>query len=621
MGYNKCAAVCAFTLVTLQATPLPAADLPLRTYLELTDVAWESASPDGARIAYTGEESGSWQVWVMDFDGKHSRQLTAGKDAVDFAQWVPRDPHTILYAKSQGGSGVDQFYLTRDDRLGSVPLFPKEPTVTHVYGALSSDGSQLAFSSNKRKSGVFDVYVLNRITGTVRRVYTIEGTAYATAWSPDARHLIVRRVVSPYDDDLYVVDLQTGASRLITPHSGQATFDSSQFTPDARSVLCVTDLNREFRTIQRIDIGTRSIRPVLQIPNDIDQVLLSPDGRRMAYIVNREGFGDVVLADASTGSAVGGPAMPPSIAETLAFIKGGRVLLYAASGPTFPKVIWAYDLQSHKTSRLNQPNFHGIPQDSLVEPQVVHVRSFDGLIVPAWYFRPKSHKGKLTVLLDIHGGPEEQDRAWFYPFAQYLAARGYALLDPNIRGSTGYGRTYLHLADGRKRENAVKDVAALRQWLVTSGDAARNDVFVNGASYGGYIVLSSLYHYPYAWAGGIDVYGVADWVDFLEKTAPERRANREGVYGSLARDRAFLASISPINHVSEIKRPVLIIGGANDTIVPISQSKHIAQALRQSGVPAELHVFANEGHGVSHLENLVAIYQWTLSFMQRHASP
>jgi dipeptidyl aminopeptidase/acylaminoacyl peptidase len=276
-------------------------------------------------------------------------------------------------------------------------------------------------------------------------------------------------------------------------------------------------------------------------------------------------------------------------------------------------------LHSRTTTRVLAPNFHGIPPSSLVTPSIVHVRSFDGTIVPAWYFRPRNHQDRLKVLLDIHGGPEEQDRAWFYPFAQYLASRGYGLLDPNIRGSTGYGRTYLHLADGERREDAVKDVAALRRWLVESGGAEPGGIFIDGASYGGYIVLSSLYHEPYSFAGGMDMYGVADWVDFLEKTAPERRANRQGVYGSLAHDRAFLASISPINHIAEIKRPVMIVGGANDTIVPIAQSRRIASALRRSGVPVELHIFANEGHGVRHVANLIAIYQWMIAFMHRYA--
>lgn len=619
MRAHTCAVACASVILSFVPTPSQATEFPLRTYLNITDVAWASPSPDGARIEYTGEESGSWQVWLTDLHGAHRRQLTFGNDAADFAQWVPHDPHTILYAKSRGGSGVDQFYYVRDDRAGSVPLFPKETNVTHVFGAFSSDGSKLAFSSNRRKPGVYDVYVLDRKSGSVRRVFTVDGTAYATAWSRDASKLLVRRILTPYDDNLYVVDLRTDASRLITPHDGQATFDSSQFTPDMRGVLCVTDLHREFHAIQRIDIATHALRTIVDVSNDIDQVALSPDGRRMAYIVNRDGFGDVIVADASTGRTIGTPDMPPSIAEGLLWTQDGRELIYSASGPAFPKVTWAYDVQADRTIRVLRPDFHGIPSDSIVEPQVVHVRSFDGTIVPAWYFRPKTHSGRLTVLLDIHGGPEEQDRAWFYPFAQYVASRGYALLDPNIRGSTGYGRAYLHLADGQERENAVRDVEALREWLVASGGADPKSIFIDGASYGGYIVLSSLYHYPHAYAGGIDIYGVADWVDFLEKTAPERRANREGVYGSLAHDRAFLASISPINHVAVIRSPVVVIAGANDTIVPVAQSKRIARALQRDGVPAELHVFPDEGHGIAHVEDLVALYQWMVAFMHRYA--
>jgi dipeptidyl aminopeptidase/acylaminoacyl peptidase len=451
----------------------------------------------------------------------------------------------------------------------------------------------------------------------MRRVYTTAQTGFATAWSSDSRRLLVQRVYTPYNEDLYSVDLQTGAAELLTAHGGDATFESSQFTHDMRGVLCVTDLNREFHSIARIDLATHAVRTVLDLPYDIDQVVLSPDGRRMAYIFNRDGYGDVVVADAA-GRTIGAPSVPPYIAENLFFTRGSRVLMFAASGPTFPKVIWSYDLQSRKTMQVLHPNYHGVPVNALVEPAIVRVRSFDGTIVPAWYFRPKNHHGRLSVLLDIHGGPEEQDRAWFYAFAQYLASRGYALLDPNIRGSSGYGRTYLHMADARKREGAVKDVGALRAWLVKSGRADPRNVFIDGASYGGYIVLAGLYHYPYAFAGGIDIYGVADWVSFLENTK-ENRANREGVYGSLARDRAFLASISPMNHVSEIKRPVLIIAGKNDMIVPVSQSIGMAAAIRHNGVPVALHVLPNEGHGIATLKDLIAIYRWIMAFMQRYA--
>jgi dipeptidyl aminopeptidase/acylaminoacyl peptidase len=617
MRYGSVAALLALVLSMPHAAVSRSAGIPLQTYLSLTDVAWISASPDGSRIAYTSEESGSWQLWVANADGSHRRQLTHGADTVHGAWWIPQDAHTILYTMSHGGSGVDQFYTIRDDRRGSVALLPNEKSATHVFGAFSADGSQVAFSSNKRNEQAFDVYVFDRKGGTARRVYTGSHAAYATGWSADAQKLLVQDVYSPYNADLYIVNVRAGTSRLLTPHSGQANFDSSQFTPDMRAVVCISDLHNAFHAIQRIDIATRVMRPVLDLGHDIDQVILSPGGRRMAYIVNNQGYGDVVIADAA-GKTIGKPSMPPSIAETLTFARGGRLLLYNASGPTFPKVTWSYDLQTHRTTQILHPNFHGIPPASLVQPQIVHVRSFDGTMVPAWYFRPKFSGGKLTALLDIHGGPEDQDRAWFYPFAQYLASRGYALLDPNIRGSDGYGRAYLHAADRRKRENAVKDVGALRNWLASSGGADTNKIFIDGASYGGYIVLSSLYHYPYAFAGGVDIYGVADWVGFLQNTG-EVRSARESIYGSLLHDRAFLESISPINHVSEIKRPVLIVAGKNDTIVPVAQSRRIAAALARDGVPVQLHVFPNEGHGVSNLEDLMAIYRWMLAFMEQYA--
>lgn len=606
-------------LLLTQPASARTAGLPLKTYLSLTNVAFLSMSPDSSRIAYTSQETGTWQLWVAGVDGSHRKQLTKNADGADGAWWIPGDPHTILYSSSHGGSGVDQLYTTRDDRPGSTPLIPNEAKTTHVFGAFSHDGSKIAFSSNHLGEQAFDVYVLDRKTGKTRRVYTSTQSAYATSWSPDGQHLLVQVVYSPYNADLYTVDLRTGTSRLITPHAGQANFDSSQFTPDMKGVILVSDLHNAYHAIQRIDLATLAMRPVINTPYDIDQVVLSPGGKNMAYIVNRDGYGDVVVADAS-GKTIGMPSMPPYIAESATFARGESLLLYNASGPTFPKVTWSYDLDTHKTTQILHPNFRGIPPDSLVDPPLVHVRSFDGTMIPAWYFVPKHHTGKLTVLLDIHGGPEDQDRVWLYPFAQYLVSRGYALLDPNIRGSDGYGRAYLHAADGRKREDAIKDVEALREWLVKSGGADPKKIFIDGPSYGGYVVLSSLYHYPHAYAGGIDVYGVADFVSFLENTG-EVRSARESIYGSLAHDRSFLESISPINHVAQIKSPVMIVGGKNDTIVPIAQSERMAAAIRKNGVPVQLHIFPNEGHGFANVQDLTQLYVWMTDFMHRYSMP
>jgi Tol biopolymer transport system component len=243
------AVLLAFVFLAPQVAASRGACIPLKTYMSLTDVAYISTSPDGSRIVYTSQERGNWQAWVADADGSHRRQLTNGADSVDGAWWIPGDAHTILYSMSHGGSGVDQLYTIRDDRPGSAALLPNEKTVTHVLDAFSPDGSKIAFSSNRRNDQAFDVYVLDRKTGVARRVYTSTHSAYATDWSPDSEKLLVHVVYSPYDADLYTVDLRTGNSRALTTHSGQANFDSAKFTHDMRGVICISDLHNEFHAI------------------------------------------------------------------------------------------------------------------------------------------------------------------------------------------------------------------------------------------------------------------------------------------------------------------------------------------------------------------------------------
>jgi dipeptidyl aminopeptidase/acylaminoacyl peptidase len=604
-------------LGALLLSPCVAAAKGLGTYLSITDQVNPSFSPTGNDVAFVAQDSGTWQVWRMRVDGHGRRQVTHSPESVDFATWIPHSAHTIFYVHAAGGNERQQFFTIRDDGTSDRPLFTAEDNVSHVFGAFSPSGRQLAFSSNRRDAAVFDVYVMDVDGRHVRRVFTSRGAAYAAGWSFDGHKILVRRINSPYDDDLFLVDLANAASRHLTPHRGKANFDGAAFAADDRSVICITTLDREFRTLVRIDIAHRTISTMRRIPYDVDELRLSADGSRLAYSVNREGYGDVVIADARTAEPAMQARTPPSVPESLVFDPSGRQLVFAASGPTFPKTIWRVDLDRGTTEAVTHPDLHGIAADSLVIPALAKVRSFDGRTVPGWLYRPKSRRTAWPVVMDIHGGPEEQDRVWFWPWAQYLVSRGYALFDPNIRGSTGYGRTYLHLADGRKREGAIKDVRALRTWLVRQGADPRR-IALSGASYGGYAVLSSLYHYPDDWAAGVEIYGVSDWETFLEQTASYRRANREAVYGSLRNDRAFLRRISPIHHVDRIKAPVLIFAGANDPRVPLSQSRTIAMALRKHGVPVELRVYGNEGHGIAHVSNLRDLYDLQFRFIEKY---
>lgn len=589
----------------------------LGTYLSITDQVNPSFSPTGRDIAFVAQDSGTWQVWRMRVNGQGRKQVTRGPDSVDFAMWIPNSAHTIFYAHGLGGNERQQFFTIQDDGTNDRPLFTGEARIKHVFGAFSPSGRLLAFSSNRRDVAAFDIYVMDVASRHVRRVFTSGGAAYAAGWSHDGGKLLVRRVNSPYDDDLFLVDLASAASRRLTPHRGKANFDGATFAADGGSIICITTLDREFRTLVRLDIARRTISTIRPIPYDVDELRLSPDGSRLAYTVNRDGYGDVVIADARSGEPSMQAQVPPSVPESLVFDPAGRQLAFAASGPTFPKTIWRVDMSRGTTEEVTRPDLHGIAASSFVVPTLAKVRSFDGSTIPGWLYSPRSRRAAWPVVMDIHGGPEEQDRVWFWPWAQYLVSLGYAVFDPNIRGSTGYGRTYLHLADGRKREDAIKDVHALRTWLVEQGADPRR-IALSGASYGGYVVLASLYHYPDDWAAGVEIYGVSNWETFLEQTASYRRANREAVYGSLRRDRAFLRRISPIHHVDRIKAPVLIFAGANDPRVPLSQSRAIATALKEQGVPVELRVYGNEGHGIAHVSNLRDLYDLQFKFLQKY---
>jgi dipeptidyl aminopeptidase/acylaminoacyl peptidase len=248
----------------------------------------------------------------------------------------------------------------------------------------------------------------------------------------------------------------------------------------------------------------------------------------------------------------------------------------------------------------------------------VSFKSFDGRSIPAWYYRPPGLSGKIPVIVDVHGGPEAQARPVFNPTVQFFVASGYAVLVPNVRGSLGYGNTYLHLADVRKRLDSVKDLHAAHDWLIGSGGADPKRIALYGASYGGYMVLAGLTQFPDDWAAGVDIVGISNFVTFLEHTSSYRRANREGVYGLLAQDRDFLESISPLNHVDQIKAPLLIFMGENDPRVPASEGRQMAAALQAKGIPVELTIFPDEGHGIVRDANRITAYTQIAAFLDKY---
>ncbi|HBY93998.1 MAG TPA: S9 family peptidase, partial [Chloroflexi bacterium] len=280
--------------------------------------------------------------------------------------------------------------------------------------------------------------------------------------------------------------------------------------------------------------------------------------------------------------------------------------------------VWAVDAERGTVTRWTASSLATLPPEALVEPELVRYPSFDGLTIPAFYFKPRAATGAFPVVIDIHGGPEAQRRPLFSPVTQYLVSQGYAVLAPNVRGSAGYGKSYMHLDDVYRRMDSVADIKAAYEWLIREGGAAPDKVAVYGGSYGGFMVLSALTTYPELWAAGVDIVGIANFVTFLENTSAYRRKVREAEYGSLERDRDFLQSISPLTHVDRITAPLVVIHGANDPRVPVGEAEQVVAALQERQVPVEYLCYPDEGHGFAKLENRLDAYPKVVAFLDHY---
>jgi dipeptidyl aminopeptidase/acylaminoacyl peptidase len=271
---------------------------------------------------------------------------------------------------------------------------------------------------------------------------------------------------------------------------------------------------------------------------------------------------------------------------------------------------------------LTQSSLAGIPQSSFVEPELIRYKTFDGRQIPAWYYRPQngslSNGRGFPVIVNVHGGPEGQAQPGFNGVNQYFLSRGYAVLAPNVRGSTGYGKTFTHLDDVEKREDSVKDLAAAVEWLKTQGGADPKRIAVTGGSYGGYMTLAAITLYPDLWAAAIDTVGIANFESFLKNTSGYRRKLREVEYGTLERDLEFLKSVSPLFKVDRIKTPLMVIHGKNDPRVPYTEAEQIVEALRKRGSPVEYKLFDDEGHGVNKLSNRLIVYPLMADFLDKY---
>jgi dipeptidyl aminopeptidase/acylaminoacyl peptidase len=603
----------------------------LDRYLNIRSSLGPSFSPDGRFVCFLTNVTGVAQLWQVPVEGGWPVQLTFTNESVRGAHYNPRK-HEIIYSMDTGGNERTQLYLLHGvgggtdhnigDGWGSEDL-TKQPKAIHGFGGWSHDGDAIAFSANRDDPARFDIYV-QKIAPKLEQARLVAkgpGGYYSPiGWSPDDQSLLVSRTESNVNQDLYVVDVGKGTVKHLTPHKEDIQYEHATWSADGKHVYCSsTAQGRDLTGLAQIEVATAKLTYLETPQNEVEAVLASPKGKWLAYRLNVGGVSELKLRDLKTDKTITQKGLPLGVISGMEFSQDDSKLAFAFDGPRHNMDVWIWDLAANKVRQLTHSSRAGIPFSQFVEPELIHYETFDKRKIPAWFYKPPLKPGSLPpVIVYPHGGPESQTRPNFTALFQYFVGRGYAVLAPNVRGSAGYGTTFMNLDNTTKRMDSVKDLAYAAYWLRDhkTGDPKRLAVY--GGSYGGFMVLAQVTNYPELWAAGIDIVGIANWVTFLENTGAYRRAHREKEYGNLREHRDFLEKISPINHVDKIKCPMMVIHGANDPRVPIGEAEQIVAALKKRNVPVEYLRYEDEGHGLAKLKNRLDAYPKMVDFLDKY---
>ena len=586
---------------------------PIEDFLNIRSAGFSGFSPDGSKVLVSSNVTGTAQLFRIPRTGGDLVQLTDYAEPV-VGSYLPTIEELILH-RDEGGNERTQIFRANDDG-SNVREIVHEPDFIHRMGAVTRDGRLASITSNKRNGTDFDVYLYDMTTGEQRLVFDMGGWCEGAGFSPDGSILVVTRPTNrSFDNDLYLVDLAANSTTHICPHEEEAVVGAPRWLPDASAFYFPTDIGRDFTAIARYDMATHTYEIVLEDEWDMG-CQIDWLGRHLLVSTNVEGYTTLELYDATTLERVREVPMPGLGSAGGAFSKDGKHIGLTFTSPSEPGDVWTYDIDADSLTRLTtSPN--PVAREEFVEPELHRFASFDGESVPAFLYRPRDAQGDVPVIVWIHGGPESQYVPSFNPLVQYFVHRGYAVVAPNVRGSTGYGKRYHRLDDKRKRLDSVRDLEGLHAWLVDTPGVDASRTALVGGSYGGYMVLAGLAFQPQLWAAGVDIVGISNFVTFLENTASWRRAFREREYGSLEEDREFLIEASPITRVDDIRAPLFIIHGTNDPRVPLSEAEQLHAALGAKGVATDLLVYTDEGHGLAKLKNRLDAYPKAADFLDR----
>ena len=610
-------------LTAEEIPPIPAALMEeLAPYTEFRTAALIDWHPTRREMLISTRFGQSPQIHRVTEPGGARTQLTFYPDRVQGLRYRP-DGGSFLFSKDIGGGEWYQIY-SYDTRTGRATLLTDGKS--RNMGALwSRDGAHFAYASTRRNGRDMDIYVgVPEHPEEARRVVEADSGGWeAEDFSPDGKSLAIIRAVSAYEAALLLVDTATDRQTTLTPRQPGISYRHARFAPDGKTIYLITNQDSEFEQLGAMDIVTHRVtilRPGLKW--DTTTFDLARDGRHIAYIVNENGSDTLHVMDTATRKEMALPKLPYGSIGDVRWHANGHDLGFTITSARTPSDVYSIDTATGKLERWTYSETGGLDASQFSEPELIEWKSFDGLTISGFLYRPpKRFAGPRPVIVNIHGGPEGQFQPGYMGTYNYLLNElGTAVIFPNVRGSTGYGKAFLNLDNGRKREDTVKDIGALLDWIQARPDLDAKRVMVTGGSYGGYMTLASMTHYSDRFRCAVDIVGISNWITFLEHTEAYRRDLRRVEYGD-ERDpemRKFLESISPMAHVGNITKPMFIVAGRNDPRVPYTEGQQMTAAIRERGVPVWYLLAADEGHGFAKKGNRDFQFAATVMFIKKY---
>jgi dipeptidyl aminopeptidase/acylaminoacyl peptidase len=597
--------------MSLAGSPLP----DIARFLNVRTAGAPSLSPDGTRLAFRTQISGTPQLWVVEAAGGWPRQLTFG-ESVTFHAWSPAGDW-IVYGTDRGGNEREGFYLiSPDGKQERELLAPSE--AFRQFGGFTRDGRRMAYATTERNGRDFDIHLLDVATGQDRRIFEGRMGLYAVSWRPDGGAVLFSEARGEDANDIYLFDVATSKLDTLFQPKDRASYGGFSWTPDGQRFFLTTNQDREYAGLAHYHVASRKLDWVETPNSDVDDVALSDDGRYLAWTTSDSGYSRLTVQDFAGGERKTVTALPRG-SYGISWAPRAAVLAISVGGPQVPGDIWAWNAETGVLTRATSSDAAGLDLSKMVVPEPYSFPARDGVTLYGLLYMPPGVRGKPPVLLSVHGGPTAQATPSFNAAHQYLLTRGIAVFDLDYRGSTGHGKRFAQLNDRRLRSGEYLDMADALDWLGQQGLVDASRAAVMGGSYGGYLTMAAMTRLPERFRSGVAFVGVSNWVTALEGASPELKASDRVEYGDIddPADRAFFEAISPIRYVKNVRAPVMVLHGANDPRDPVTESDQFVRGIREICSEVEYLRFPDEGHGIRKLPNRIIAYRRIAAFLER----